>query len=235
VLLSSGISFYTSPAAQAFTQFLHTIENSQRVIAPKTKHKKMKKSILYFLITGMMFATLSCGDGGRKDDSAEVAEDQNEETLSNKERDNAEFAVEAADAGLMEVELGTLALTKASSSEVKRFGQMMVDDHTKANNELKALAQQKNITLPTTMGNERQRKVENLTEKTGADFDKEYIDLMVRDHKEVIDEFEDQAEEGKDSEIKAWASSKVAALRNHLQEAERIQESLKKNNNNNNQ
>jgi putative membrane protein len=204
-------------------------------IEPKTKHKKMKKTILYFLMMATMFATVSCGDGGRKDDSTKLAEDQNEERLSNKEDDDADFAVEAADGGLMEVELGTLALTKASSAEVKRFAQMMVDDHTKANNELKTLARQKNITLPTTMGNERQRKVENLNEKTGADFDKEYIDLMVRDHKEDIDAFEDQAEDGKDGEIKAWASSKVAKLRQHLEEAERIQESLKKKNNNNNQ
>ena len=173
-------------------------------------------------------ASVSCGNEGRQD-STEIAEDRNEETLSNKEDDDAEFAVEAADGGLMEVQMGTVALTKASSAQVKRFAQMMVDEHTKANSELKALAQQKNITLPTTMGNEHQRKVENLSEKTGAEFDKEYMDLMVRDHKEDIDEFEDQAEEGNDAEIKAWASSKLATLRKHLQEAERIQESLKNN------
>ena len=190
----------------------------------------MKKSILYFLMMAVVFTTVSCGGG--RDDSTEIAEEQNEETLTNKEDDAADFAVEAADAGLMEVELGTLALTKASSPEVKSFAQMVVDDHTKANNELKALAQQKNISLPMAMGNEHQRKVENLTEKTAAEFDKEYIDLMVRDHKDVIDEFEDEAEDGNDTEIKAWASSKVATLRRHLQEAERIQESLKKTNNN---
>ena len=132
-----------------------------------------------------------------------------------------------ADAGLMEVELGRLAWTKASSSEVKSFAQLMVDDHTKANNELKALAQQKNITLPIAMSNERQKKVENFAEKTGSEFDREYIDLMVREHKEAIDEFEDQAEEGNDAELKSWASSKVSTLRHHLQEAERIQESIK--------
>ena len=106
---------------------------------------------------------------------------------------------------------------------------MMVDQHTQANNELKALAQQKNITLPTVMGDEYQRKYDNLKDKTGAEFDKEYMDLMVKDHKEDIDEFEDMAEEGKDPEIKAWASSKVPTLRQHLQEAERVQELVKEN------
>lgn len=185
----------------------------------------MKKSILCLTMSALMFTWVSCGDG--RQDSAEVAEDQNEETVDNKKEDDAEFAVEAADAGLLEVQLGTMALTKASSPEVKQFAQKMVDDHTSANNELKALAQQKNITLPTTMGNEHQRKYDNFNDKTGEDFDKEYIDQMVKDHKEAIDEFEDQAEEGNDPELKSWASSKLTALRHHLTEAERIQEALK--------
>jgi putative membrane protein len=190
----------------------------------------MKKSTLCLVMSAVMFASVSCGDG--RQDSTEAAEDQNEETVGNEKEDDAEFAVEAADAGLLEVQLGTMALTKASSPEVKKFAQMMVDDHTKANNELKALAQQKSITLPTTLGNEHQRKYDNFNDKTGADFDKEYMDQMVKDHRQVIDEFEDEAEEGKDAELKSWASTKLTALRQHLQEAERIQETLKDKNTN---
>lgn len=172
-----------------------------------------------------MFTWVSCGNNGRQD-STEVAEEQNEESYQGDEDDDAEFAVEAADGSLMEVQLGTLALTKASSPEVKQFAQMMVDEHGKANNELKSLAQQKNITLPTVMGNERKKEYDNLSEKSGAEFDKEYMDLMVKDHKEDIEEFEEQSEESEDAEIKAWASSKVSTLRKHLQEAERIQDGL---------
>ena len=109
----------------------------------------------------------------------------------------------------------------------------MVDDHTKPNNELKALAQQKNMTLPTTLGNENQRRYDNFNEKTGADFDKEYIDQMVKDHRDVIDDFEEQAEDGNDADLKSWASSKLTGLRHHLEEAERIQEALKDNKKNN--
>ena len=186
----------------------------------------MKKSIVCLLMPALMFTWMSCGNDGRQD-STEMAEERNEESYQGDDDDDAEFAVEAADGGLMEVELGTLALTKASSPEVKQFAQMMVDEHGKANSELKSLAQQKNITLPTVMGNEMKRKYDNLSEKSGAEFDKEYMDLMVKDHKDDIEEFEEQAEESKDAEIKAWASSKVSTLRKHLQEAERIQESLK--------
>lgn len=178
-------------------------------------------------MSALMLTLVSCGNKAGQEDSTEVAEEQNEEVLGNKAEDDAEFAVEAANGGLMEVELGTLALTKASSPEVKKFAQMMVDQHTQANNELKSLAQQKNITLPTVMGDGHQRKYDNLKDKTGAEFDKDYMDLMVKDHKEDIDEFEDMAEDGRDPEIKAWASSKVATLRQHLQEAERVQEVVK--------
>jgi putative membrane protein len=191
----------------------------------------MKKRILCFLTSALMLTLVSCGTKDGREDSTEVAEEQNEEQLDNKAEDDADFAVEAADAGLMEVQSSTLALTKASSTQVKQFAQMMVDDHTKANNELKTLAQQKNITLPTVLGDEHQRKLDNLKEKTGADFDKEYMDLMVKDHKKAVDEFEDQSEDGKDSELKSWASGKLATLRQHLEHAQRTQEAVKDNKN----
>lgn len=177
-----------------------------------------------------MLIGVSCGDG--KKDSAEVAEDQNEETVDNSKEDDAEFAVETADAGMLEVQLGTLAVTKATSPQVKQYAQMMVDDHSKANDELKALAQTKNITLPATLSNESQRIYDNFKEKTGDSFDKDYIDRMVKDHRDVIDDFEEQAREGNDPEIKSWASAKLVALQNHLQEAERLQETLKNSNRN---
>lgn len=183
---------------------------------------------------GLMLSFVSCGTKDGREDSADMAEDQNEEQLDDTDvEDDADFAVEAADDGMLEVQLGTLALTKATSPQVKQFAQMMVDDHTKANNELKALAQTKNISLPTVLGNENQRDYDNLNEKTGADFDKEYMDMMVKDHKNYVDDFEKQAENGKDAEIKSWAAGKLAALRQHHEMAEKTQESVKGNNKNN--
>jgi len=179
-------------------------------------------------MSALMLVLVSCGTKDGREDSTEVAEEQNEEIMqSNKAEEDAEFAVEAADGGMMEVEMGTLAITKAASPEVKQFAQKIVDEHTRTNNELKALAEKKNISLPTTLGDEYQRKLENLREKTGAEFDKEYMDLMVKDHKEDVKEFEEQAEDGTDPEIKEWASSKLPTLRNHLEEAERVHEAVK--------
>jgi putative membrane protein len=191
----------------------------------------MKKNIVNLLILVLLGVFASC-ESKKAEDSKDIAEEQNEEALddSDKKRD-AEFAVEVADGGIYEVQLSTLALTKATSSRVKQFAQMMVDDHGKANNELKALAGQKNFTLPDVMSEKCQKKYYDLDQKKqGEEFDREYIDQMIKDHKDDIDKFEKEADKGNDTEVKSWAAGKLATLRHHLEEAERIQDDLKKNN-----
>ena len=164
----------------------------------------------------------------KNDDSKEVAEEQNEEKFEDTAMvDDTEFATSAADAGMMEVQLGSLAVSKASSPKVKEFAQAMITDHTKANEELKSLAAAKNITLPMALSEKNQKKYDDMTEKSGTEFDKEYSDLMVKDHKDVVDMFKKAAEKTRDSELKAWASEKLPALEHHLGMAETLKESVK--------
>jgi putative membrane protein len=191
----------------------------------------MKKRPIHVLLAAFVSAALfSCGGGGQsqQEDPKDVATEQNEEKFddSNKEKDT-EFAVTAADGGLMEVELGRIAQQKASSPEVKKFAQMMTDEHSKANDELKALAQQKNIALPASLSEKKQNKLKDLQAKTGAEFDKDYIDFMVEDHEEDIKAFEKEAENGNDPELKSWAAGKVTTLRHHLEMAKATQEVVK--------
>jgi putative membrane protein len=194
----------------------------------------MKKNIFNILLLALLFAFASCDTKKNQDDSKEIAEDQNDKKLEDSDtKKDAEFAVDAADGGLYEVQMGTLALTKASSPDVKKFGQMMVDDHSKANTELKGLATQKNITIPDVMSEDCQKKYYDLDKKDKKDFDKEYIDQMVKDHKDDIDKFEKEADKGNDTDVKSWAAGKLATLRHHLEEAQRIQDALKNNKNNN--
>ena len=193
----------------------------------------MKKRSSHLLIAAFASVMLfSCGGNQTKqEDPEEVATEQNEEKFddSNKE-DDTEFAVDAADDGMLEVELGKLAQQKASSADVKKFAQMMVDEHTKANDELKALAAQKNISLPAALSDEKRKKLDNFNEKSGADFDKDYMDLMVEEHEDDVEDFEEQAEKGEDAELKSWAAGKVTALRQHLEMAKTTQEAVKNQN-----
>jgi putative membrane protein len=169
---------------------------------------------------------VSCGK--KETDSKEVAEEQNEEKFDARaDEKTADFVVNAADAGMREVQLGQLAVANASSPQVKQFGQMMVDDHSKVNDELKATATSKNITVPAALSEKSQKIYNDLAEKTGADFDKEFIDQMVKDHKDAIDLFKKQADDGKDAELSKWAQEKLPSLQHHLEMAESAQETLK--------
>jgi len=190
--------------------------------------KKIKTLSLIFVAA--LFAFSSCGTKSA-DDSKEVAEEQNDEKFDDsKMEDDTEFAVEVADGGMLEVQLGQLALTKASSAQVKEFAQTMIDDHSKANEELKTLAQQKNISIPGALSEENQKKYDDIAEESGADFDKAYCEFMVKDHKEDVKKFKDAADDAKDAEVKSWAAGKVPVLEHHLSMAETMEKAVKDSN-----
>jgi putative membrane protein len=136
------------------------------------------------------------------------------------------FADNTADAGMAEIKLGELAQKNAADKTVQEFGKSMVRDHTKAADELKALAQKKNITLPDKVGSSNQSTYDDLSKKTGADFDKAYMDKMVSDHKSVISDFESESSGGKDPELKSWAAKTLPVLRHHLKMAQHIYDHL---------
>ncbi|HEY0653133.1 MAG TPA: DUF4142 domain-containing protein [Chryseosolibacter sp.] len=190
----------------------------------------MKTNFFRIMMLALAISFSAC-ETKKTDDSAEVAEDQNEAKHDDSNLDkDSKRVVEIADGGLYEVQLATMALTKAKSPEVKKFAQMMVDDHTKANNELKAWAGKNNVTLPDVMSEEKQKKYYDLERDEEAnEFDEEYMDEMVEDHRKDIKKFEDLAEDAENAELKSWAAGKVTTLRHHLEEAERIKEAVKKN------
>jgi putative membrane protein len=135
--------------------------------------------------------------------------------------------VKAADGGMEEVQMGKLANEKATNQRVKNFGQMMVDDHSKAGDELKSLASQKNVTLPASMSDDHQKDMDDLNKKKGKDFDKSYMKMMVSDHEKDISEFEKAAKNATDADLKAWADKTLPVLRKHLDSAKAINSSLK--------
>ncbi len=186
----------------------------------------MKRIAFNVLLAASLFATAAC-DNNKKDDSTEQAEEMNDDKLSDSMEDDADFAVEAANGGMMEVKMGELAQMNGSSADVKSFGKMMVDDHSKANDELKSLASQKNIMLPTTLGNDMQEKYDEMAKKTGKEFDKDYVDMMVKDHKDDVDAFKEEANDGKNADIKAFASKTLPTLEMHLQKIQSIQDMMK--------
>lgn len=140
--------------------------------------------------------------------------------------DSQKFVKEAASGGMMEVKLGEMASQKASSEEVKAFGQRMVEDHTKANNELKEIASANNLTIPETMMDKQQKTVDKLSELSGEEFDKEYMKTMLKDHKKEISKFEKAAENADNTELQSWAQKTLDVLEQHLQLAKETQQTV---------
>ncbi len=131
-----------------------------------------------------------------------------------------DFVTKAATGGKAEVELGRLAASKATNDKVKAFGQRMVDDHSKANDELTRIVSSKGVTLPTGIGPENQTTRDKLSGLSGKEFDRAYMEDMVKDHKDDISEFEKEAKSGRDPEVKAFAAKTLPTLREHLRMAE---------------
>ena len=125
------------------------------------------------------------------------------------------FAMKAASGGMTEVALGKMATEKGSNQAVKDFGQKMVDDHSKANDELKALASSKNMTLPTAPNAKDQATIDKMSKLSGAAFDKAYTKDMVMDHKNDITLFQKEAMSGTDPDVKAFASKTLPTLQEH--------------------
>ena len=131
--------------------------------------------------------------------------------------DSGSFAKNAAQGGTAEVQLGRLAATRASSPAVRQFGQQMVEDHSKAGNELTQLAARKNIQLPTELKAEHKALMDKLSQLSGADFDKAYVDAMVDDHEHDAEEFQAQSNGGSDPDVKAFAAKTLPVIQHHLQ------------------
>ena len=137
------------------------------------------------------------------------------------------FADAAAMGGIMEVMMGQLAASNANNATVKKLGEMMVKDHSKANDELKAWASTAGYTLPTGLDAEKQKKYDDLKAKKGQEFDRMYTDLMVSDHKKDIAEFKKEASDGTDTSLKSFAGKTVPTLEHHLMESEKAKNAVK--------
>jgi putative membrane protein len=138
-----------------------------------------------------------------------------------------EFMTQAAESGMAEVELGRLAQTKAQNAEVKKFAQMMVQDHSNSNTELKQLAGKKNVSLPTELNAEYKSMKEKLSGMSGAGFDREYMAGQVADHEKTVNLFQTQADNGTDADAKALAAKTLPTLKKHLEMAREVHGKLK--------
>lgn len=199
----------------------------------------MKIFSAYFVIGSLILFGAACNNGSA--DSAQAAKDSNAAKMDSAAADSTariipstvsradqDFAVNTAIAGMTEIQAGQIAEQKGMSKDVKEYAAMMIKDHTAAADKLKAIATQKNITLPTTLTPDAQKDLEDLQKESGKKFDKDYLAMMVSDHKKVIGAFENESKNGSDADIRAFADSTLHTLHVHLDKAEMCEKMEKK-------
>jgi len=154
-----------------------------------------------------------------------------------------DFVEDMAIGGMAEVELGRMAMERGASPEVKRFGDMMVKDHSKAGDELKQVAMQHSIPMPAGLDQKHQDLKTTLSNLRGAEFDREYMKAMVDGHEDVVDRLQTRASEDRfgddkgevkpersdnpvEGALNQWAAKALPTVRHHLDEAKRINDGL---------
>jgi putative membrane protein len=185
----------------------------------------MKKQMTIFsriavvaLIGAGLCLGVSAQAAAKKEEKKTEQPSKSPATAALSDKDKA-FMKEAAKGGMMEVDMGKMAQQKGKSADVKKFGSTMVADHTKAGNELMAIAKKKGVDLSKEKG-----KMMKLNDAT---FDKEYINAMVKDQEEVLAAFQAEAKNGSDADVKAFASKTSAMIKKHLDMAKAAQAKLK--------
>lgn len=166
------------------------------------------------LVVGVFFAVGAGADDKTKADDKTRKDD--------KPYTDAEFVKKAANCGMHEVELGKLAAAQGKSEEVKKFGQKMVDDHMKANDELKVAAKKANLEVPTKIDDEHQKHIDRLKPLKGDEFDKAYIKHTIEDHEKAVAALTTASKEAKDAGIKEFATKTLPVVQKHLDEAKKL-------------
>lgn len=187
--------------------------------------KQLKTSVLLLSISILLAIGAACsnepGSNGTassepivKTDPANPASDKGDAVITG---GDLAFVIDAAPSGMGEIELGKLAASKAQSAEVKAFGQKMVEDHSKAIEDVKMLMVQKKVLVPSDMMPTHTETMNKLSKLSGADFDKEYVKAMVQAHEKDVAAFENVSKTAADADVKAFATKTLPTLKMHLE------------------
>jgi putative membrane protein len=136
---------------------------------------------------------------------------------------DAQFVSKAAEGGLFEVEVAKLAADKATDPAVKSFAQMLVDDHTAANDKLKQIASSHSVPLPASMAADKKKEIDQLSKLSGPKFDQQFVKMVgVADHRHDIADFEKASKSAKSDDVKSFAESTLPTLKKHLDAAQKL-------------
>jgi len=143
--------------------------------------------------------------------------------LTSQEKD---FLNKAAMDNMTEIQMGKLAQQKSQNPQVQQYGQTLVSDHQNAQDKLKTIAQQYNVTLPSSLDEQHQGEANRLSKLSGTEFDKAFLQNQVTDHQNAIKEFKNISENAQDQAVKQYASNTVPVLQKHLNRAQDLKQNM---------
>lgn len=169
----------------------------------------------------------ACSDNEPKE-SKEVAEIVNDQNIEGRSAEkDAQFLVDAVSSSYDEIMMADLALTKSTNANIKTMAQQLKDDHTVLLSELKTVAGTKAVTIPTGASEDATKEGTSLSEKKATDFDKAWLEEVEDAHESSVKKYEKAADDAMDVNIKNWASTNLAKIKNHLTMVNQMQETVK--------
>jgi putative membrane protein len=193
----------------------------------------MKHSLLVLLAFGLI--TMGCSSNNKaatpdnssaQPASSNASSSESSSTNASNTNPDQDFVNDAAKGNRAEIQLGKMVAAKTKDPSVKQFAQMMVKDHTDALNKLQQVAQSKNITLPDGIPDDAKDLQSKISNDTGKQLDKDYMDGMVKDHEKDVQEFQDATQKLQDPAIKQWATSTLPTLQKHLDKAKQVDDKV---------
>jgi putative membrane protein len=182
------------------------------------------KNYLYGLL---LIFLVACGQT-KKEDSTEVAKEENKENIEDKDLEkDADFVVNTVAGNYAEIKMAQLAQNKSSDPKVKEMATKLESDHTKILNELKAYANKKGIAVPMEENTDAEKDLNSLAESNAGDFDKKWCEALEDKHEKTINKFESRLDKTEDPELKDWISATLPGLKSHLEMLKEHDESAK--------
>jgi len=193
----------------------------------------MKKTFVFLFV--FVFILLACNNTNETTESntdtstsSNTATDANTSTTTSTnsvvtDEKSKEFLTKVANSGMAEVQMAKDAQQKATIDAVKSFAAMLERDHTAVNDQVKTFAGQRNVSLPASPSDDKQKMIDDMNKMTGKSFDKDFISMMVKNHTDGIKLFEDTKANASDVDIKNFADKTLPTLKMHLDSAKAIQ------------
>jgi putative membrane protein len=183
----------------------------------------MKTKLFIGLLSCGLMLNVACDTGG--DDPVEQARDINQDR-DHVENDDSKVLTDAASYSMWNMEMSRIAEERAVTPEVKELARELSQEHSDVKQNIEGIAQRKQIALPQALSDDHRDKIDNVTDNTGLDFDKEFVDEVISSHRDKIDDFESLSRDSEDPEIREFAINTLPKLRMQLEKAERVENQL---------